>query len=89
VLRFTILLLALAFLLPLAATADSCTDCLYGGVPGCCPPSCCSCCAQGAPAPAAVAWVALRPVTAEAAPSPREAVYPSSHPRDIFHVPKS
>jgi len=91
VLRSAILLAALAFLLPLVMpmAADSCADCLCGDAPGCCPPSCCSCCTQGTPVLVAAAWAGLRPVTADVAASPREAFDPSSHPPDIFHVPKA
>lgn len=88
-LRFAVLLAALAFLLPLAAVADSCTDCLGGtGYPDCCPPSCCSCCVHGPSVLIASIWGTPRPVMVDAAPNPHEDPSPSSSPRDIFHVPK-
>jgi hypothetical protein len=87
-LRCAALLAALAFLLPLAALADPCADCLGAASPDCCAPSCCSCCAHGPSVPAALVWGAPRPVAIAVAPDPREAPYPSRGPRDVFHVPK-
>lgn len=89
VLRFAALLAALAFLLPLAAVADSCADCLWAASPECCPPSCCPCCIQGPSTLTAAVWKAPRPAMVAGAPSPQEDRVSSSHPRDVFHVPKS
>jgi hypothetical protein len=90
--RLAVLLAALAFLLPLAAIAGACTDCLWGAPQGsqdCCPPSCCSCCAHSPSVLTASVWMALVPSPAAAMPEPQENSYPSLRSRDIFHVPKS
>lgn len=88
-LRFAALLAALAFLLPLAAVAQSCGDCLWGAdSPACCPPSCCSCCVHSPSDLTASVWSALHSGPADLASSPRQGPYPSSPPGDIFHVPK-
>lgn len=88
-LRFAALLAVLAFLLPLAAVAESCEDCLWGaGSPACCPPSCCPCCIHG-PSVLTASWGALHPVSVNLATIPRQDTYPSSPPGEIFHVPKS
>ena len=88
VLRFAGLLAVLAFLLPLAAGADSCSDCLWAASPECCPPSCCSCCIHGLSVLTPVVWGAPRPASVATEPGPQESWYPSSPPRDVFHVPK-
>ena len=89
VLRCAALLIALAaFLLPLAALADACSDCLWAESPDCCPPSCCTCCAHGTPGLAASAWGSPRPALGDAAPDGPADRSPSSVPRDIFHIPK-
>jgi hypothetical protein len=88
VLRFAALLAALAFLLPLAAIADSCADCLWAVSPDCCPPSCCPCCVHGPSVLTASIWGAVHPQTIDIAPNPHQDPSPSSPPRDIFHVPK-
>ena len=89
-LRFAVLLAALAFLLPLAAMAESCEDCLWGAdSPACCPPSCCPCCVHGPSVMTASAWGAVHPVPVVVASHQRQGPYPSSPPGDIFHVPKS
>lgn len=87
--RFAALLAALAFLLPLAAVADSCADCLGEESPECCPPSCCLCCLPGSPILTAALWEGRLPEVADLAPSPPNGPSPSSPPRDIFHVPKA
>lgn len=87
-LRCATLLAVLAFLLPLAAVADSCTDCLSAASPDCCPPSCCSCCVHGTSVLTAEIWGAPHPATVDGAASPQEDRYLFFHPRDIFHVPK-
>lgn len=83
-----VLLAILALALPLAATADSCADCLWAHSPDCCPPFCCSCCVPGA------ALRGLAPVEAglrEAGPAgePAEGHALPADPGDVFHVPKS
>jgi hypothetical protein len=90
--RLAVLLAALAFLLPLAAIAGSCTactDCLWGAAQDCCPASCCSCCVHSPSVLTASVWVALQPAPADAMPSPQENSSPSCRSRDVFHVPKS
>jgi hypothetical protein len=87
-LRFAALLTVLAFLLPLAAMADSCSDCLWADSQECCPPACCPCCVHGPSVLTASAWGAPRPATVDMAPDPHEDRSPSFHPRDVFHVPK-
>lgn len=83
------LLAVLALLvLPLAAMADTCTDCFGGGSPECCAPSCCACCAH-----APLATSALTKMEAGAAPVGRAgdaapACVLPPHFRDVFHVPK-
>ena len=89
VLRFAVLLAALALLLPLAALADSCTDCLWASSPECCPPSCCSCCAHGLSVLTASAWGDLGPASSGLALDSKEDGYLSMSPRDVFHVPKA
>lgn len=88
VLRFAWLLAALAFLLPLAAVADTCSDCLWAVSPDCCPPACCSCCVPGLSVLTASAWGALPLETLDLASSPLADRPLSFHPRDVFHVPK-
>lgn len=87
-LRLAALLAALALFLPLGVEAAACTDCLGKAPGGCCPPSCCTCCAQ---------LSTVSPVRVSAAPVPADlgrtaepaANRPqSSDPRDVFHVPK-
>ena len=88
-LRCAALLAALAvFLLPLAALADACSDCLWAESPDCCPPSCCGCCAHGTPILAFSVWGSPRPALADAAPDEPADLPLSSASRDIFHVPK-
>jgi len=87
--RFVVVLAALALLLPLASVAGSCADCLWGNSRDCCPPSCCPCCVHSPSILTASVWVALHPAPLDAVPNPQENPYPSLHPRDIFHVPKS
>lgn len=83
------LLAALALLLPLAALADPCTDCLGAEATDCCPPACCSCCIHGpSSALTASALRAPLPAVVDAAPSPPAGGDRSSHARDVFHVPK-
>jgi hypothetical protein len=88
-LRCAALLALLAFLLPLAAVADPCVDCLGESSPDCCPPSCCSCCLHG-PSPVLTAAALRAPLPAVTARTPGAPADedPSPHSRDIFHVPK-
>jgi len=90
-LRLAVLLAALAFLLPLAAGAACCEDCLWGAGAAavCCPPSCCPCCVHGPSILTASDWGVLHPAPADLPANPRQGPYPSSPPGDIFHVPKS
>ncbi len=87
-LRFAALLGILAMLLPVAALADSCVDCLGADAADCCPPSCCPCCVQLSPA--VTAFLAAAPAHAEAvlaeAAQDRHA---APDPRDVLHVPKT
>lgn len=87
-LRFAALLGILAMLLPVAALADSCADCLGAESSDCCPPSCCPCCVQLSPALAA--FLGAAPAQAEADLAERA---PERHappdPRDVLHVPKT
>ena len=87
-LRFAVLLAALAFLLPSVAGAAACTDCLDGASPDCCPPSCCSCCVHSPSVLTALIRVALHPAPVDLALSPQQDPSPSFDPRDVFHVPK-
>lgn len=88
VLRFALLLAVLAFLLPLAAVADSCADCLGSDSPECCTPSCCLCCLPGSPVLTAALWEGRQTESVAVVPGPPNGPSPSSPPRDIFHVPK-
>lgn len=88
VFRLAAVLTVLAFLLPLAALADSCVDCLWASTHDCCPPACCSCCVHGLSVVATPRWGDPRPATASTAPEPREDRFLSFHSRDVFHVPK-
>ena len=87
-LRFAAVLVALAFLLPIATLADSCPDCLWADSPDCCPPACCPCCVHGPSVLTVAIGSALRAAVVASARSPQEGLDPSIHPRDIFHVPK-
>ncbi|HEX6904213.1 MAG TPA: hypothetical protein VF789_31175 [Thermoanaerobaculia bacterium] len=87
-LRFAVLLGILAMLLPVAALADSCTDCLGADSVDCCPPSCCPCCLQLSPAPAAVLGAAPAHAEADLAERAPER-HASPDPRDVLHVPKT
>jgi hypothetical protein len=89
VLRFAVLMTALALLLPLAALADSCTDCLWESSPECCPPSCCSCCAHGLSVLTVSVWGDFGPARSGLAVDPAEGGCLSMSPRDVFHVPKA
>jgi hypothetical protein len=84
-----LLLVALALLAPLAALADSCTDCLWGAPAKCCPSSCCSCCAPGASALTSSAWRAVGPARSGLAVAALEDGCLSTSSRDVFHVPKA
>lgn len=83
-----LLLAALALLAPLAAVADSCSDCLWGDSAKCCT-SCCSCCVPGASVLTVSPWRALAPAAAGLALDIREDGGLSSPSRDVFHVPKA
>lgn len=87
-LRLAALLTVLAFLLPLAALADSCTDCLRAASEECCPPACCSCCAHGPSVLTASIGGAPRRSTVDRTPISRDDRFSAFHPRDVFHVPK-
>jgi len=86
--RLAVLLAVLAFLLPLAAVAGSCADCLWGAHDDCCAPSCCSCCVHSPSVLTAPVLVALQPAPAAAMQDPQDSSSPSFRSRDIFHVPK-
>jgi hypothetical protein len=88
-LRLFALLALLAFLLPIAAAAEACEDCLWATSPGCCPPSCCACCLLAPSFSSTVVPADLHP-PAEAGPAgdPAENRLISSPPHDVFHVPK-
>ena len=88
VLRFGFLLVVLAFLLPLAAAAGSCTDCVCGASAECCPPSCCACCLPIASDLTPVR-VDMQAAAVAVVPGVQEGPVPSFDPRDIFHVPKA
>ena len=87
-LRFLALLAVLAFLVPLAAGAGCCADCLFSVSPDCCPPACCACCGHGPSVAASSAWASLRPVAVARMQVPPAVSLLSSHTRDVFHVPK-
>lgn len=89
-LRSAALLVCLAFLLPLAAVADSCADCIQGAAsPACCTlPSCCSACAHSPSLLTAATWDTGHPAPSVIAAVPPPDRAPASPPRDIFHVPK-
>lgn len=92
VLRFAVLLAALALLLPLAALAGSCTDCLWAASPdsaGCCPPSCCSCCAHGLSVLTIAVWGDFGPARSGLVMDLKEDGCLSMSSRDVFHVPKA
>jgi hypothetical protein len=84
-----LLLAALMLLAPLAALADSCTDCLRADSAKCCSASGCSCCVPGASALAASPWKALTPARSGVALDALEGGCLSVNPRDVFHVPKT
>jgi hypothetical protein len=84
-----LLLAALTLLAPLAAVADSCTDCLWGAPAKCCPSACCSCCAPGASALTSSALRAVGPARAGLAVAALEDGCLSTRSRDVFHVPKA
>ena len=88
-LHLAALLAALALLLPLAALADSCTDCLWASSPDCCPPSCCSCCAHGLSVLMVSASGDFGPARSGLAMDPAEGGCLSMSTRDVFHVPKA
>ncbi len=88
-LHLVVLLASLALVLPLAAVADSCVDCLGASSPDCCPPSCCSCCAHGGATLGGLAGlVAAQELTGPAGDPAENRALPAD-PRDVFHVPKS
>jgi hypothetical protein len=84
-----LLLAALALLAPLAAMADSCTDCLWGAPVKCCPSSSCFCCVAGVSALTSSAWRALSPARAGFAVATLEDRCLPTSSRDVFHVPKA
>jgi hypothetical protein len=86
-LRFAALLAVLAMLLPMAALADSCVDCLDAASSGCCPPACCPCCVQLSPALAASFGTAPVPAEADLAEEAQDR-HASPDPGDVLHVPK-
>jgi hypothetical protein len=86
-LRFAVLLAVLAMLLPVAALADSCVDCLDTASSDCCPPACCPCCVQLSPALAASLGMAPVPAEADLAEGGQDRHAPPD-PRDVLHVPK-
>jgi hypothetical protein len=86
-LRFAALLAVLAMLLPMAALADSCVDCLWAASSACCPPSCCPCCVQLSPAVRVSLGTAPAPADADLAEWAQERHAPPD-PRDVLHVPK-
>lgn len=85
--RFAALLAVLAMLLPVAALADSCVDCLWAASPGCCPPACCPCCVQLSPA-LTVSHGADPGLPWENLPEAMQDRRASPDPRDVLHVPK-
>jgi hypothetical protein len=87
-LRFAALFAMLAFLLPLAAVAQSCSDCLGSDSPECCPPSCCLCCFHGPSVLTTSIGESRQPGSVDLALGPPNGPSPSSPPRDVFHVPK-
>ena len=89
VLHLAALLAVLALLLPLAALADSCTDCLWSASPDGCAPTCCPCCVHGASALTMSAWGDSGPARIGLALDSKEEGCLSMSPRDVFHVPKT
>lgn len=87
-LRFAALLVAVAFVLPLAvAIADSCDECVCAASQDCCPASCWVCCAHGAPfRDLAPVNSALRSSGRAGEPVANRAL--TAAPHDVFHVPK-
>jgi len=83
-------MILLAFLLPLAGFAESCDECLRGGLPGCCPPGCslCFCCGQGGTFLAGALRMDRDPGLASAFRDAAGGYALSADPRDVFHVPK-
>jgi hypothetical protein len=88
--RFSLLLIALALLLPLAAGAESCDTCLSGDSADCCPPTCalCVCCGQSVPELSGSPTVDRYAETTAFVAGPAEVGCRSADPRDVFHVPK-
>jgi hypothetical protein len=90
-LRLLVLLVALALVLPWAAMAGSCADCLDSAAPhsDCCPPSCCSCCLHSGATLNGWARLAAHLREAGLAGDPVVNRALPADPRDVFHVPKS
>jgi hypothetical protein len=89
-LRLAVLTALLALLLPLAAAADVCDDCLLEASPECCPASCCACCLPSPAAPGVSAPAALPPpLETGPAGSPEADLRLLTSSRDVFHVPKA
>lgn len=87
VLCLSVLLLALAALVPLAAEAGPC-DCCPDSPAGCCSLGMsCACCRQSL-SPLRFAGLDLRSAVSLVA-APADALPASSDPRDVFHVPKA
>lgn len=87
-LRFAALLGILAMLLPMAALADSCLDCLGAECSDCCPPACCPCCLQLSSAVTPTLGAAPAHAEADLAERPQER-HVSPDPRGVLHVPKT
>jgi hypothetical protein len=85
--RFAALLAVLAMLLPMAALADSCVDCLGAASSDCCPPACCPCCVQLSPVVRVFLGTAPAPAEADLAEWSEER-HASPDPSDVLHVPK-
>lgn len=87
--RFSLFLIALALLLPLAASVETCDTCLAGDS-GCCPPSCvlCLCCAPAGTELSGPPRMERRPSPVLLAGEPAVGGPASADPRDVFHVPK-
>jgi hypothetical protein len=89
--RPLVLLLALAFVLPLAGLEGECDDCLTNEAPDCCPPSCslCLCCVQSPTVLRGAPGMDRAPGVASPSADSSEGALLAADPRDVFHVPKA
>ncbi|HKI04496.1 MAG TPA: hypothetical protein VKK31_21130 [Thermoanaerobaculia bacterium] len=90
--RFSLALIALVLLLPLASGLETCGTCFTGDADdsGCCPPACslCLCCGPASTELSTPPRVDRGPSLVLLAGEPVESRRASFDPHDVFHVPK-